>query len=215
MKNSFCTFGFVVILCLIGNPVSAQTGREKKPFELQATASNLGFGGSIGYYLSQTWMVGGGVSGMKISQDNVHSNDNNYDNVNHSLMTLQIHGRYYPNITWCETFLGGLYIQAGMAGRTWKFETTEKNIAQDGVKAVVDFSNVAGLGGLGFDWILKWGLSFGVGFNFLVGPNPTTSVTGGPTASASDIDNTRSHIEKHHYMGALTTEVLVSVGYNF
>ncbi len=216
MKTLSCIFGLVVISGIIYNPVFAEPNEVNEHLQLQGSLSNLGFGGSLGYYVSPQWMLGGDFYGLAMSLENT----THYDKVNHSLMTVETYLRYCPHFhaelpKWCEMILSGLFCQAGMAGRNWKFETIEKDLNSDGVKAVVKFSPAAAMTGLGFNWILNMGLSFGVGANFYFGTKPTIDITGGPTALTSDITSTRSEVDKHHSMSATTLSVSAFVGYDF
>jgi hypothetical protein len=208
--------GIVVISGIIFNPVFAEPSGVNKHLQLQGSVSNLGFGGSLGYYVSPQWMLGGDFSGLAMSLENT----THYDKVNHSLMTVETYLRYCPHFQaglpkWCEMMLDGLFCQAGVAGRNWKFETIENDPKSDGVKAVVTFSPAAAMAGLGFNWILTRGLSFGVGADFYFGTKPAIDITGGPTALTSDMTSTRSEVEKHHYMNATTLGVSAFAGYDF
>ncbi len=216
MKPLFYFFGCIVISGITFNPVLGQHNRMARPFQLQGIVSNLGFGGTIGYHVSPQWMLGGEFCGLAVSLDKKSC----YDKVNHSLMTLPLFIRYYPDFQsghpkWCEMIFGGIYGQIGVAGRKWKFETINRDMNTDGVKAVVEFSPVTTFIGVGSNWIFPWGLSLGIGADLFPGAKPGIEVTGGPTASMDDIASTRSDVEQHHNIGATTMGLSVFVGYDF
>ncbi len=219
MKTLSYICGLVLVSGIIYNPVLAQP-RANKHLQLQGIISNVGLGGSLGYNFSPQWMLGGDFSGFNMW----HKNTAEFSEVSHLLLTIQVYCRFYPDFQsglpkWCEGIFGGLYCQAGMARRDWKIRTMEGDLYAGGMETIVHFPPIAALAGLGFNWVLHRGLSFGVGANLYIGTKPDALFRiGSPSAAAGGMTGIRSResrVETHHYMGATTLSLLAFAGYDF
>ena len=216
MKIKLGVLGVIMYAVILWNPKAIEANRKDRPLQIYGIASKTGFGVSAGYQASRQWMIGADFSMLCFT----HANTTQYDTVSHHTPTTRIGIRYYPDFRIgppnCFTaILDGLYCQASAVYRSWTFETIQGDPRTDGVKTEVKFSPFTASAGLGFNWVLDCGISFGIGTDFFFGPKPSLSIESGPATPVKEISDARLSTEKHHYMDAVTMNPTIFVGYGF
>lgn len=214
MKIRTCLFyGMLTVGMVLLNTIPALADgrtRGEMPIQVQLLSSNIGEGVSLGYNFNSTVFIG--VESLLRKEEIVESQVL----VTGDLTTHQLIARFS---VWDDS---GFYIELGAASRKWVIEGVGYSCVgdwpdytcSDQIHIKWEWPAVAGVYGIGWNWIADFGFSGGLGISVYAGEDPELIVedlNGG--ATEAQLQYEKKQIES--YTNTAVGSLYFNIGWNF
>ena len=205
----------LIVCCLI--PLNGSAGiRSERPSQIQFIARNLGSGASLAYNLGDHILFGANY--FATSAEHEGEDTDNNETVNFEFATSELFLRYYLMED------SGFYISGASVFRHWKITVTGTDEIGDSgevaeYKLTAEWPTTAFSYGLGYQWIMDFGLSLGAYMGMISGGEPELKgEVDDDSISQSDVDKEVDEIEEEENFGEKYANVFIagfSLGFNF